>query len=126
MILRLGYTGGKFGRLAMSEKRQERIEKLQEQKKQIQNRIQQEKNKESREQKKKEDRRKILVGAYCLDLLSKGESVPEIKTRKELQKRMDQFLVRDGDRALFGLKPKPQSDQSKTTKKSSSTVTGNQ
>jgi len=100
----------------MSEKRQTKIERLQERKKQIQHQIQQEKNKESRKRKKEEDRRKILVGAYCLDLLSKGESVPEMTSKRELQKLMDEFLEREGDRALFGLLPKPKSDSSQSKK----------
>jgi hypothetical protein len=44
-------------------------------------------------------RKKILVGAYFLDVKYKDKE-------DELKKLMDGFLVRDNDRALFDLPPK--------------------
>lgn len=95
---------------------QEKIEQLEAKKKQIQEQIRAEKRKANREEKKREDRRKILVGAYCLSLLSQGKSVPEITDEKGLRQRMDKFLEREGDRGLFGLPPKPKSDLSQSKK----------
>jgi hypothetical protein len=44
-------------------------------------------------------RKKILIGAYFLEVKYKGKE-------EELTKIMDGFLIRDNDRALFGLPPK--------------------
>jgi chaperonin cofactor prefoldin len=44
-------------------------------------------------------RRKILIGAYFLEVKYKGKE-------DELTKMMEGFLVRDNDRALFNLPPK--------------------
>ena len=53
-----------------------------------------------KKQKRKEDtRRKILVGAYYLDQAEKKG------TMEKLKKMMDEFLVREHDRRLFGLSP---------------------
>ena len=53
-----------------------------------------------KKQKRKEDtRRKILVGAYYLDQAEKTG------TMEKIIQKMDEFLVREHDRRLFGLSP---------------------
>lgn len=46
-------------------------------------------------------RRKILMGALVLEMIERGEM-----TQADLTARLDAFLVRDGDRALFDLPPR--------------------
>ena len=53
---------------------------------------------ESRRQRKDDTRRKILVGAVVLARVERGE-IPEL----ELRRWLDQALVRQDDRGLFGL-----------------------
>ncbi len=48
-------------------------------------------------------RRKILAGAMVLEVSSRDE-----EARLRFMERMDKFLVRPDDRALFGLPPLPQ------------------
>ena len=54
---------------------------------------------ESRRERKADTRRKILVGAIVLAKVERGE-IPEA----ELRRWLEGALVRDDDRALFGLK----------------------
>ncbi|QDZ41700.1 mobilization protein (plasmid) [Euhalothece natronophila Z-M001] len=100
----------------MSGSYQKKIEKLEARKRQIQEQIRQEKRKASREEKKRQDRWKILVGAYCLSCLEQEGSVPTINGEEDLRKKMDEFLTRDSDRKLFGLEPLPKSDDSQSKK----------
>ena len=46
-------------------------------------------------------RRKILIGAMVLHMIEQGDM-----TQAQLLGRLDAFLLRDGDRALFDLPPK--------------------
>lgn len=62
--------------------------------------------KRQKEKNRKEDtRRKVLVGAYVLEMLeSDGKDIT--LNNSILKKELDRFLVRNNDRALFGLEPK--------------------
>ena len=51
--------------------------------------------------KKQEDRKKMLIGAAFYNLFNKDEN-----KKKEILTVLDSFLVREGERALFDLKPK--------------------
>ena len=46
----------------------------------------------------KDTRQKILAGALILDMMEKDE-----ETRNSFMARLDKFLTKDNDRALFGL-----------------------
>lgn len=52
-------------------------------------------------------RRKILAGALVLDMMEKDEAA-----RKRFFERLDKYLKRADDRALFGLSPLPDEDRS--------------
>lgn len=84
---------------------QKNKEKLQEIEKKIASLKAQAKRIKSVENKKKraeETRKKILVGSWLLSKVKKGEY-----ENQKLINNMDQFLDKDIDRKLFGLKPKP-------------------
>lgn len=55
-------------------------------------------NREALKERKSDLRRKILVGAYYLEQAKKNNDF------EELVKLMDDFLTRDSDRKVFGLK----------------------
>ncbi|MDE2756420.1 MAG: mobilization protein [Acidobacteriota bacterium] len=63
----------------------------------------------SREERKQDTRRLILMGAMLRDRMERGD-LPEPLFKAD----MDRFLVRDRDRALFGL-PLRQSSEKGTT-----------
>ena len=50
-----------------------------------------------------DNRRKILVGAMVLKSMDGNESI-----RSQWIAKLDAYLTRDDDRALFGLPPKPE------------------
>ncbi|MEN9397049.1 MAG: hypothetical protein RLZ81_1579 [Pseudomonadota bacterium] len=54
-------------------------------------------------------RRKILAGSLVLDMMERDEA-----TRKRFMDRLDQYLKRADDRALFDLPAKTEPGQSKT------------
>lgn len=56
---------------------------------------------EAKRTRKEDTRRKVLVGAMVLEHMEKNES-----TKIDIMKRLDAFLTREDDRALFGLYPK--------------------
>lgn len=56
---------------------------------------------ESAKKRADDTRRKILVGALTLDMMEKDE-----QTKDKVMRRLDQFLTRADDRALFGLESK--------------------
>ena len=78
-----------------------RLERLKEQREKINVRIQSVEARLKTSERKKDVRRKILVGAYYLDLAAKSNNMNEIKSF------MDKYLKRDFDRVLFGLEPLP-------------------
>ena len=51
-------------------------------------------------ERKKDTRRKVLAGAMTLEMMAESEDA-----RKRILARLDQFLSRDDDRALFDLPP---------------------
>ena len=57
---------------------------------------------ESKAQRAADTRKKILVGAFMLDLMKKNEAA-KLKALGQL----DQYLTRSDDRALFGFSPLP-------------------
>ncbi len=82
----------------MSNSRIERIKDLEEKKKQIEAKIQKLKTIESAKKRKEDTRRKILLGALVIHLMSKG-----YWQKEEIYSQLDKFLDRDIDRRLFGL-----------------------
>ena len=56
-------------------------------------------NREQSKERKDNTRRKILIGSYHLDQANKNNSFNDVI------KLMDDYLTRDSDRKLFGLKP---------------------
>lgn len=56
---------------------------------------------ESKVARKLETRKRVLLGAMTLDLMKRN---PE--SSENIMKRMDEFLSRDDERAIFGLAPK--------------------
>lgn len=56
---------------------------------------------EAKRTRNEDTRRKVLVGAMVLEHMEKNES-----TKIDIMKRLDAFLTREDDRALFGLYPK--------------------
>jgi hypothetical protein len=55
---------------------------------------------ETKRRRSQDTRRKILIGAAVLDAQARGEVTG-------LQDVLDKYLLREDDRALFGLPPKP-------------------
>ena len=78
----------------------DRLKKLEEQRARINAEIQRVRAREQQQTRKDDTRRKILVGSMLLQLVEDGEW-PEDKLRA----RLDTYLVRTDDRALFELPP---------------------
>jgi large subunit ribosomal protein L7/L12 len=95
-------TADKQATGAKMPKRDEKLKKLQEQRDKLNKQILTLANRENAEKRKRENRKKVLVGAMMLDMVKKGEW-----QESELQRRMDAFLTRDAERALFDLQPLP-------------------
>jgi hypothetical protein len=53
------------------------------------------------EERRKDTRRKVLLGAMLLEQMQRDENV-----QRNLNAQLDAFLVREQDRALFGLPPR--------------------
>ena len=84
-----------------------RLKKLIEKREAVAARIKQEQNKLKASERRSDTRRKILAGAMVLEWANKDS---EFSSR--LTAELKRFLVRDADRALFGLPPLPQKEQS--------------
>jgi len=78
----------------------DRLQRLIEQRNAVNARIKQEQNKVKAGERKSDTRRKILAGAAVLQWAAKDN---EFSTK--LMAELKAFLVRDADRALFGLPP---------------------
>ena len=78
-----------------------RLKRLMEQREKLDNRIQVAEARIKNSERKKETRKKILIGAYYLDMAVKKNGMGEIK------EIMDKYLTRDSDRELFELEPLP-------------------
>lgn len=57
---------------------------------------------EAKAQRSQDTRRKVLAGTLVLGMMGNDES-----TRQRFTDRLNKFLTRDDDRALFGLEPLP-------------------
>ena len=75
------------------------ITKLLQKKQKIEQQISNAKSRMKKVERAVDTRKKILVGAYFLEVKYKDKE-------EEIIKIMDGFLVRDNDRELFGLPPK--------------------
>jgi large subunit ribosomal protein L7/L12 len=73
------------------------LERLKEQRAKLAARIQAIEAREKTSRQKQETRRKILVGAYYLDEATKNNQLDDIR------KKMESYLTRNSDRALFEL-----------------------
>lgn len=73
------------------------LERLKQQREHINARIQAAEAREKSAERKRNARRKILIGAYYLDMAQKEDKY------EQLVKRMDEFLTRNSDRKLFNL-----------------------
>ncbi|CAL7962266.1 Relaxasome subunit MobC [Gammaproteobacteria bacterium] len=79
-----------------------RLKRLMEQREKIDARIQAAEARIKSSERKKDVRKKILVGAYYLDIAIKENRMNEIK------EIMDKYLTRDSDRILFDLSQLPE------------------
>ena len=86
----------------------DRLKKLEEQRARINAEIQRVRAREQQQARKDDTRRKILVGSMLLQLVEDGEW-PEDKLRA----RLDTYLVRVDDRALFELPPLDDADRAR-------------
>lgn len=75
------------------------LTKLLERKQRLEQQISNAKSRLKKVDRAADTRRKILIGAYFLEVKFKGKE-------DELTKMIEGFLVRDNDRALFNLPPK--------------------
>jgi hypothetical protein len=81
--------------------RTERIQKLEERHRRLRVQIDREKAAKAAQERKRDARRKIIVGAMVLGLVERGEW-----SREEFLEKLEAYLSRDHDRALFGLAPR--------------------
>ena len=79
-----------------------KLDKLNEKRAQLNAQIQAIKQKENQQKRKEDTKRKILIGGVVIKMLNSGE-MPEDRLRQIL----DTHLVKDSDRALFDLQPRP-------------------
>ena len=87
-----------------------RLDKLTIKRQQLNAQIQALKAKESAQKRKKDTKRKVLIGSVVLKMLDTGE-MPE----ERLNQILDKHLIRDADRALFGLQPRQETKEKETT-----------
>jgi len=83
----------------MATNKKDPLEKLLEKKQRLEQQIASAKSRQKKKERVDDTRKKILVGAYFLEVKYKDKE-------NELIKILDGFLTRDNDRALFGLPPK--------------------
>lgn len=89
----------------MQPKKSDSLTKLLQKKQKIEQQISNAKTRMKKIERAVDTRKKILVGAYFLEVKYKDKE-------QELVKLMDGFLVRDNDRALFDLPPKQKGEAS--------------
>jgi hypothetical protein len=87
--------------------RMSKLNRLIEQRNAVNARIKQEQNKQRAGERKSDTRRKVLAGATVLEWAKRDN---EFSSR--LMAELKRFLVRDDDRALFGLPPLPSKENS--------------
>jgi len=83
----------------MQQKKSDPLDKLMEKKQKLEQQIANAKARVKKKERAVDTRKKILVGAYFLEVKYKDKE-------EDLIKLLDGFLIRDNDRALFGLTPK--------------------
>ena len=83
----------------MQPNKSDSLSKLLQKKEKLDQQIASAKLRVKKKERAEDTRKKILVGAYFLEVKYKDKE-------QELAKLIDGFLVRDSDRALFGLPPK--------------------
>ena len=86
----------------MQQKKTDPLYKLMEKKQKLEQQIANAKARVKKKERAADTRKKILVGAYFLEVKYKDKE-------EDLIKLLDGFLIRDNDRALFGLTPKGES-----------------
>jgi large subunit ribosomal protein L7/L12 len=86
----------------MQQKKSDPLDKLMEKKQKLEQQIANAKARVKKKERAADTRKKILVGAYFLEVKYKDKE-------EDLIKLLDGFLIRDNDRALFGLTPKGES-----------------
>jgi len=79
-----------------------KLDKLNEKRAQLNAQIQAIKQKENQQKRKEDTKRKILIGGVVIKMLNSGEM-----PKDRLQQILDTHLVKDSDRALFDLQPRP-------------------
>jgi len=79
-----------------------KLDKLNEKRAQLNAQIQAIKQKENQQKRKEDTKRKILIGGVVIKMLNSGEM-----PKDRLQQILDTHLVKDSDRALFDLPPRP-------------------
>ena len=89
----------------MQEKKADNLDKLMQKKQKLEQQIASAKARMKKKERIEDTRKKILVGAYFLEVKYKDKE-------DELVKLLDGFLVRDNDRELFGLAPKTDAPKS--------------
>lgn len=88
-----------------AKKRVEELEaKLKQAKALVQKQEAQQRALESAQARKKETRQKILIGAMVLNLIKQEDEDGE-KWKQSIMKRLDNYLVKPSDRAMFDLPP---------------------
>lgn len=83
-----------------------RLERLRSQREKLDARIQATEARIKNSERKRDTRKKILLGAYYLDMAVKESKMDEVK------KIMGTYLTRDSDRILFDLNPLPENKRS--------------
>jgi len=89
-----------------------KLDKLNEKRAQLNAQIQALKQKENQKKRKEDTKRKILIGGVVIKMLNSGEM-----PKDRLQQILDTHLVKDSDRALFDLQPKPKAKSKAQTLK---------
>lgn len=95
----------------MSKNNVDYLQRLKQKRDQLNARIQATEAREKAAERKRDARRKILIGAYYLDMAQKEGKY------EQLVKRMDEFLTRNSDRKLFNLSALPETKTTATKNK---------
>ena len=93
-----------------------RLSQLLKKREQLSAQIQKIRAREATQKRKEDTRRKILLGALVMEMMSKGEL-----DRNKLMNQLDDFLTREIDRKLFDLPVKDEQKAGKATVKSKPT-----
>ena len=83
----------------------EQVKKLKEQKKVLEQRLRKAQTRDRKKERKDDTRRKILAGAWLLDEMNQRPDFKEF-----VYKKLDSFLTRPADRALFELPSERKND----------------